>query len=108
MPREYRIRVGSLLGLSMLGLSICLTAAVGEERGANPNTSAECPTRFDYEVLASAADSGNLLTLSMYRFRSDTSYSSIPITGLQRVAFRSDLVMSDCRFHRQRTLQQRD
>ena len=106
MPWVYRMR--RLIG-SSLGLSICLTVAMGQERAAPDfNAFAGCPTRFDYEVLASAADSGNLLALSGYRFRRDTSYSSIPLRGLQRVAFRSDLALPDCRLRRGRTLQQRD
>jgi hypothetical protein len=82
-----------------------LTLALGEERGANVDVS--CATRFDYEVLASAADSGNLLSLSAYRFRRETRYSSLPLPAIERVDFRPDLGLSDCRFHRERTLQQR-
>jgi hypothetical protein len=106
MSRVHRMR--RLMGFVM-GLSIGLTAAVGQERGAgNPGGPAGCPTRFDYEVLASAADSGNLLSLSAYRFRRDTSYSSVPITGLQRVVFRSTFAASDCGLPRETILQQRD
>jgi hypothetical protein len=47
-----------------------------------------CPTRFDYVVLASFADSSNLLSLSTYHFRSEVSFSSIPLTGWQRVDFK--------------------
>jgi hypothetical protein len=67
-----------------------------------------CPTHFDYEVLASAADSGNLLGLSAYRFRRDTRYSTIPLGAFQRVAHHPERAASDCRFHRENALQQRD
>jgi len=109
MPGMSRVcRTRRLIG-SLMGLSIGLALAVGQERGAAAfDGSVGCPTRFDYEVLASAADSGNLLSLSAYRFRRDTGYSSVPITGLQRIAFRPDLAMSDCLFRRQTILQQRD
>ena len=50
-----------------------------------------CPTRFDYVVLASFADAPNLLSLSNYRFRSETGFSSVPLTGLQRVAYTVEL-----------------
>jgi hypothetical protein len=105
MSRAYRARrqLGSLIGLSM-----CLTVAAGQERGVIAEGAGECPTRFDYEVLASAADSGNFLSLSAYRFRHATSYSSLPLPPLERVAFRPDApTLEACRFHRQRTLQQR-
>jgi hypothetical protein len=78
---------------SLMGLWLCLTAVSGQglERfgaaaagGLDPG--AGCPTRFDFEVLASAADSGKLLNLSAYRFRRDTRYSAVPLGGFQRVA----------------------
>jgi hypothetical protein len=102
MPGMSRVRrqIGSLLALSM-----GLTLAAGEERSPIPD--AACATRFDYEVLASAADSGNLLSLSAYRFRRETRYSALPLPALERVDFRPEVPPSDCRFHRERTLQQR-
>jgi hypothetical protein len=85
-----RLLIGSLTGLSL-----CLTAASGQglegfgaavAGGLDP--AAGCPTRFDFEVLASAADSGKLLDLSAYRFRRETRYSAVPLGGFQRVAER--------------------
>lgn len=83
-----RLLVGSLMGL-------CLTAASGEgleefsAAGAGDlDPAAGCPTRFDFEVLASAADSGKLLGLSIYRFRRETRYRAVPLGGFQRVAAR--------------------
>jgi hypothetical protein len=69
-------RTARLLIGSFMGLSLSLTAASGQgllgsgaaaAGGFEP--SAGWPTRFDFEVLASAADSGKLLDLSAYRFR---------------------------------------
>jgi len=89
----------------LLGLSLCLAVATGLERGSSVEAAAAdgCPTRFDFEVLASAADSGNLLGVSAYRFRRDARYSAIPITGLQRVAFQS--APTGCQMRRQTALQ---
>jgi hypothetical protein len=85
-----RLLIGSLMGLSL-----CLTAASGralEDFGAaaagDLDAATGCPTRFDYEVLAGAADSGKLLGLSAYRFRRGTRYSAVPLGGFQRVAER--------------------
>lgn len=86
-------RTAKLLIESLAGLSLCLTAASGQELqgfvamgGLDP--AAACPTRFDFEVLASAADSGKLLGLSAYRFRGETRYSAVRLGGFQRVAAR--------------------
>lgn len=54
-----------------------------------------CPTRFDYVILASFADAPNMLSLSTYRFRSQTGFSGIPLTGFQRVAYRADAPAPD-------------
>jgi hypothetical protein len=77
-----------LLIESLIGLALCLTAASGQgldEVGAvamgGLDTSAGCPTRFDFEVLASAADSGKLLDLSAYRFRRKTARHELPCQG---------------------------
>jgi hypothetical protein len=85
-----RLLVGSLIGLSL-----CLTAASGgglEDFGARAagdlDPAPGCPTRFDYEVLASAADSGKFIGLSVYRFRRETRYSAAPLGEFQRVAAR--------------------
>ena len=53
--------------------------------GARP-----CPTRFDYLVLASFADAPSLLSLSTYHFRSELSFSTIPLTGLLKVGYRAE------------------
>lgn len=67
-------RTARVLIESLMGLSLCLTAACGQglqELGtvATGSRAPVCPTRFDFEVLASAADSGKLLNLSAYRFQ---------------------------------------
>lgn len=62
-------------------------ADVGLDQAAALGTAGQCPTRFDYLVLASFADAPNLLSLSTYRFRSQTGFSSIRLTGFQRVAY---------------------
>jgi hypothetical protein len=69
-------RTAKLLIESVVGLSLCLTAASGQGleqlgavAGGNLDPAAARPTHFDFEVLASAADSGKLLDLSAYRFR---------------------------------------
>jgi hypothetical protein len=86
-------RTAKLLIDSLAGLSLCLTTASGQgqERfgaaaGGSLDPAAACPTRFDFEVLASAADSGKLLDLSAYRFRGETRYSIVRLGGFQRVA----------------------
>jgi hypothetical protein len=96
MPRLYRVvrlQIGSLLALL-----ICLSSASGQDRMAADfgpvaaqdfDAAGGCPTRFDYEVLAGAADSGNLLGLSAYRFRDDTRYN-IPLGVFQCVADRPE------------------
>jgi hypothetical protein len=88
-------RWARLLIRSLMGLALCLSAASGqglEDFGAAAvgdfDPAAGCPTRLDYEVLASAADSGKLLGLSAYRFRRGTRYSAVPLGGFQRVAER--------------------
>jgi hypothetical protein len=91
LHRTARFLIGSLMGLLL-----CLTAASGQglegfaaaaAGGLDP--AAGCPTRFDFEVLASAADSGKLLDLSAYRFRRETRYSAVVrLGGFQRVAER--------------------
>ena len=82
-----------LLIVPWIGLSLCLTTAAGRSledlsvAGAGYlDATAGCPTRFDYEVLASAADSGNLIGLSTYRFRRETRYSAARLGEFQRVA----------------------
>ena len=82
-----------LLIESLAGLSLCLASASGqglEGFGAAAtgtlDPAAACPTRFDFEVLASAADSGKLLDLSAYRFRGETRYSAVRLGGFQRAA----------------------
>lgn len=90
-------RTAKLLIESLAGLSLCLTTASGqglERFGAaaaaagSLDPAATCPTRFDFEVLASAADSGKLLDLSAYRFRGATRYSAVRLGGFQRIALR--------------------
>ena len=120
MPTWYRA-VRLLIG-PLLALLICQTAASGQRQVAAAafataavgtlaaqdfDAAGGCPTRFDYEVLAGAADSGNLLGLSAYRFRRDTRYSTLPRAGFQRVADRPERAATDCRFHREKTIQQR-
>jgi hypothetical protein len=56
-----------------------------------------CPTRFDYFVLASFADAPSLLSLSTYHFRSEVSFSPIPLTGLLQVDYRVESGAGDCR-----------
>jgi len=56
-----------------------------------------CPTRFDYLVLASFADAPSLLSLSTYHFRSEVSFSPIPLTGLLQVDYRVESGAGDCR-----------
>jgi hypothetical protein len=115
MPILYRA-LRLLMG-SVLAASICLTAVSAQGRVSGEfgiaavqdfDAAGGCPTRFDYEVLASAADSGNLLGLSAYRFRHDIRYSTLSLGGFQRVAHRPERATTDCRFHREKTLQQRD
>jgi hypothetical protein len=55
-----------------------------------------CPTRFDYVVLASFADSPSLLSLSTYHFRSEVRFSTIPLAGLLRVDYQESAA-GDCR-----------
>jgi hypothetical protein len=88
-------RTARLLIESLAGLSLCLTTASGQglesfaARAAGGLDPADgCPTRFDFEVLASAADSGKLLDLSAYRFRRQTRYSAARVGGFQRVGAR--------------------
>jgi hypothetical protein len=90
LHRTARLLIGSLIGLSL-----CLTAVSGHglegfgaAAAAGLDPAAVCPTRFDFEVLAGAADSGKLLGLSAYRFRRETRYSTAPLGGFQRVAER--------------------
>jgi hypothetical protein len=59
-----------------------------------------CPTRFDYLVLASFADAPSLLSLSTYHFRSEMSFSAIPVAGLLRVDYRLESGAGDCRARR--------
>jgi hypothetical protein len=56
-----------------------------------------CPTRFDYLVLASFADAPSLLSLSTYHFRSEMSFSPMPLTGLLRVDYTVESGAGDCR-----------
>jgi hypothetical protein len=81
-------RTARFLIAPLMGLALCLTTASGQAlRGFGaPDLDPGCPTRFDYEVLASAADSGNLIGLSSYRFRRETRYSAAPLGEFQRVA----------------------
>jgi hypothetical protein len=88
-------RTAKLLIESPAGLSLCLTAASGHglqgfdaAAMGSLDRAAACPTHFDFEVLASAADSGKLLDLSAYRFRGETRYSAARLSGFQRVAAR--------------------
>jgi hypothetical protein len=76
-----------------MGLSLCLPAASGQgleaaAAGGGLDPAAGCPTRFDFKVLASAADSGKLLDLSAYRFRRETRSSAVPLGAFQRVGER--------------------
>jgi hypothetical protein len=86
-----------VLGLSA-ALSLGLTAASGGEELAPGEVDAAvaCPTRFDYLVLASFADAPNVLGLTAYNFQRHTRFSDIPITGLQRVAFRQNPGAAHC------------
>lgn len=96
MGRGIVGRITALLAMTLIGFP----PAFGEDRPgggvSNPEaragirSTAGCPTRFDYVVLASFADSLSLLSLSSYRFRSQVGFSSIPLTGFQRVAYSWD------------------
>jgi hypothetical protein len=66
------------------------TLATVELGGSRP-----CPTRFDYVVLASFSDASSLLSLSTYHFRSEVGFSTVPLTGWQRVDFKVE--SGDCR-----------
>lgn len=66
------------------------TAATVDFVGSRP-----CPTRFDYVVLASFSDASSLLSLSSYHFRSEVGFSSVPLTGWQRVDFKVE--SGECR-----------
>src|SRR6202012_1247250 len=76
-------RTASLLVAPLMGLSLCLTAASGQEldevgggTAGSPCASGISPTRFHLKVLASAAGSGKFLDVSAYlgrRCRRDES-----------------------------------
>ena len=95
-------RATALLAMILIGFP----PAFGEDRQAGGESvtearasfgsSAACPTRFDYLVLASFGDGLSVLSLSSYRFRSQTGFSHIPLTGFQRVAFTLDATASNC------------
>lgn len=92
-------RPAALLALSLFGL----LPAFGQGRNAGLDRESvlaragQCPTRFDYLVLASFADAPRLLSLSTYRFRSQMGFSSIRLTGFQRVGFAVEPASSNCR-----------
>jgi hypothetical protein len=46
-----------------------------------------CPTRFDYLVLASFADTASLLSLSSYHSRTEVGLRTRPLTGFLRVDY---------------------
>jgi hypothetical protein len=48
-------------------------------------------------VLASFADGPSLLSLSTYHFRSEVSFSTIPLTGLLQVDYQVESGTGDCR-----------
>jgi hypothetical protein len=47
-------------------------------------------------VLASFADGQSLLSLSTYHFRSEVSFSTIPLTGLLQVDYKVESSAGDC------------
>jgi len=65
--------------------AVALSNTLNRAHAAPAN--AQCPTRFDYLVLSSLADSPALLSLSSFRFRSQLHFSDVPLTGLQRVTY---------------------
>jgi hypothetical protein len=105
-------RTAAALAMTLLGLRPAfaldrVATEAGGSRGA-PRVAATldsdadpaarpCPTRFDYLVLASIADAPSLLSLSTYHFRSEMSFSTIPLTGLLRVDYKVESGAGDCR-----------
>lgn len=84
LPADEVEAAGGIDAAGEIGASVEIDAAVA------------CPTRFDYLVLASFADAPNVLGLTAYHFQRHTRFSDIPITGLQRVAFRQNPVAARC------------
>jgi hypothetical protein len=97
-------RATALAAMTLIGFSPAFGAhrqAGGESHWeAGVRSSAVCPTRFDYVVLASFGHGLGVLSLSSYRFRSQTGFSRIPLTGFQRVAFTWEPAASNCRSRR--------
>jgi hypothetical protein len=48
-------------------------------------------------VLASFADAPGLLSLSTYHFRSEVSFSTVPLTGLLKIDYQVESGAGDCR-----------
>ncbi len=101
MGRSYCGRMAAALTIFILSLSPAFAMdRVAAERvalDAVAIVAGPCPTRFDYVVLASFADAPSLLSLSTYHFRSEVSFSTIPLTGLLRVDYRVEAGAGDCR-----------
>jgi hypothetical protein len=98
-------RLAAASGAFLLGLSPALPMDRVLDRGGFDSEPAlgvaaagPCPTRFDYLVLASFADTESLLGLSSYRFRSAVGFSTVPLTGSLRVDYRVESSAADCRF----------
>jgi hypothetical protein len=94
-----------LVGLSpAFALDPVATQAGGSRGAAAAEFNADlavppCPTRFDYLVLASFADSASLLSLSTYHFQSEVRFGTIPATGLLRVDYKDVSGAGACRYH---------
>jgi hypothetical protein len=61
-----KIRRAHWLFAAPLLASVCVFTAAARGPGATPDERAEQPSRLDYLVLASFADSSNILALSAY------------------------------------------
>jgi hypothetical protein len=64
-----KLRLGRLLiGVPILASIALLSSAAARAPAAPPQyADSECPSKLDYVVLASFADSSNLLAMSAYR-----------------------------------------
>jgi len=97
-------RIGRLLiGFSLL-LSMSIPAASGRvvDIGAGA-----CPTRFDYVMLASFADSSHWLSLSSYRFQRKTNAAASTAAGVRRVAYGAHRTGGNCPMHPEQVSQHR-
>jgi hypothetical protein len=102
-------RTAAALAMSLLGLPPVFAMdrdAGGAARAADVPTAGgldsdaarrgPCPTRFDYVVLASFADTPSLLSLSTYHFLGEVRFSTTPLAGLLRVDYQRSAA-GDCR-----------